>query len=70
MKITVNRVACIGSGQCALTAPEVFDQDDADGRVLVLDPAPAAHRDRSVREAAAACPVHAISLTEVADPAG
>jgi hypothetical protein len=28
-------------GQCVLTAPEVFDQDDADGVVLLLTGPPA-----------------------------
>ncbi|MEV8103203.1 hypothetical protein [Streptomyces sp. NPDC088135] len=31
----------MGTGVCALTSPEVFDQDD-DGKVTQLDPAPPA----------------------------
>lgn len=33
MRIAVNRDLCIGAGQCVLTLPELFDQDEADGRV-------------------------------------
>ena len=33
MSVVVSRDACVGAGQCALVAPDVFDQDD-DGIVL------------------------------------
>ena len=35
MRITADRDACVGSGQCVLTEPDVFDQDD-DGLVTLL----------------------------------
>ena len=41
MEINVDRDRCVGAGQCVLSAPDVFDQDD-EGLVTVLDPAPAA----------------------------
>ena len=47
MRVTVNRRACIGSGQCALAAPSVFDQSDEDGIVELLTPEP----PENVREA-------------------
>ncbi|WP_246001912.1 ferredoxin [Allorhizocola rhizosphaerae] len=54
---------CVGAGQCVLTAPEVFDQDD-DGTVVVL----AEEVDESYRallaEAAYLCPASAISFAE------
>ncbi|MGW5121613.1 ferredoxin, partial [Streptomyces noursei] len=37
MRITVDTGRCVGAGQCVLTAPDLFDQDD-DGLVTVLDP--------------------------------
>lgn len=64
MRLTVDRGRCIGSGMCALTAPEIFDQDPDDGLVLLLDPAPQPGQHASVREAAHACPVEAITVLE------
>ena len=56
MTVDVNKDVCIGAGQCALTAPGAFFQDD-DGYGAVRDPA-----DPLVPEAARACPVGAISV--------
>jgi ferredoxin len=39
-RVTADREVCVGAGNCVMTAPQVFDQDD-DGRVVVLDPDPA-----------------------------
>ncbi|MBF8184996.1 ferredoxin [Nonomuraea sp. K274] len=64
MKVTVDRDKCCGAGQCVLLAPDVFDQDEDDGIVLLLDPSPAQERHAIVREAASVCPTGAISLEE------
>ncbi|WP_181808210.1 ferredoxin [Streptomyces shenzhenensis] len=56
MNVAVNKDVCIGAGQCALTAPGAFVQDD-DGYGTVRDLA-----DPLVPEAARACPVGAISV--------
>ena len=63
MRIVVDRDACVGAGQCALAAEEVFDQDD-DGivEVLVAEPEPSA--EASVRRAASLCPAGAIALVD------
>jgi ferredoxin len=63
MKITVDEAKCCGAGQCVLIAPEVFDQRDEDGIVVLLDPDPVGRR-REAREAADVCPTAAISLVE------
>ena len=39
MSIVVQTDACVGAGQCALVAPDVFDQDD-DGIVVLLESDP------------------------------
>ncbi|MFM6977177.1 MAG: ferredoxin [Micrococcales bacterium] len=36
MKIVVKEEACVGSGQCALVAGSLFDQND-EGIVIVLN---------------------------------
>ncbi|MBF8184835.1 ferredoxin [Nonomuraea sp. K274] len=64
MKVTVDDVKCCGAGQCVLIAPEVFDQRDEDGIVILLEPEPAQDRHVAVREAAAVCPAAAIEVSE------
>lgn len=64
MKISVDQDRCCGAGQCVLTAPEVFDQRDEDGVVVLLDAEPAPELHAVVREAAAVCPAAAIAVTE------
>ena len=44
MRVNADRESCIGSGQCVLDAPDVFDQDD-DG-VVSLKTAPRRQRPR------------------------
>ncbi|UQW99758.1 ferredoxin [Streptomyces sp. RerS4] len=61
MRISVDRDRCIGAGQCALTAPAVFTQDD-DGFGEVLPGGEDGQGAPLLREAARACPVSAISL--------
>lgn len=64
LRVDVDRERCIGAGMCALTAPEVFDQDPDDGRVLLphAEP-PTAHR-AAARMAAGVCPSGAVTLRE------
>lgn len=63
MRITINADVCIGAGQCALTAPGVFTQDD-DGFSALLPGREDGAGDPLVPEAARACPVQAITVTD------
>ncbi|MGW0752154.1 ferredoxin [Streptomyces sp. NPDC002587] len=63
MHIDIDTGVCIGAGQCALTAPAVFTQDDDGFGELVPGHADGAGSPL-VREAARACPVSAISVRE------
>lgn len=63
MQISVDIEKCCGAGQCVLAAPEVFDQRDEDGVVVVLDARPPAERHDAVRQAAQLCPAAAIALS-------
>ncbi|MEN2422925.1 ferredoxin [Streptomyces rimosus] len=63
MKIDIDTSVCIGSGQCVLTAPGVFTQDD-DGFSALLPGREDGTGDPLVREAARACPVQAIAVTD------
>jgi ferredoxin len=64
MKISVDEDKCCGAGQCALIAPEVFDQREEDGIVILLDAEPGEDQYALVRESADVCPAGAITLHE------
>ncbi|MGS2806558.1 ferredoxin [Nocardia sp. MW-W600-9] len=59
LELRVDRERCIGAGMCALTAPDVFDQDPDDGRVL---PPATTLVTEAVHEAVLLCPSGAITL--------
>lgn len=67
MRVSVDADRCCGSGQCVLQAPEVFDQREEDGIVLLLDPRPGPALHAAVREAAVVCPATAITVAEGSD---
>jgi ferredoxin len=62
MAIVVQRDACVGAGQCALVAPDVFDQDD-DGIVTLLQDNPSGSDFEAAVKAVRLCPARAISIT-------
>ncbi|RDI34768.1 ferredoxin [Lentzea flaviverrucosa] len=64
MKVTVDQEKCCGAGTCVLLAPDVFDQRDEDGIVVLLDEAPPVELADVVREAASVCPGVAITVNE------
>ncbi|MGN9755905.1 ferredoxin [Streptomyces sp. SD31] len=63
-RLHIDRERCIGAGMCALTAPEVFDQDPDDGRVLLLHPEPPTAHRAAARMAAGLCPSGTITFHE------
>ncbi|MEV7360597.1 MULTISPECIES: 4Fe-4S domain-containing protein [unclassified Kitasatospora] len=62
MLIHIDQEKCCGAGHCVLAAPEVFDQREEDGIVILLDAAPPADLHQAVQDAAAVCPAAAIRL--------
>jgi ferredoxin len=60
MKVTVDAAMCIGSGNCALTAPTVFGQDPEEAVVELLDPEPPAEQHEAVLLAVQRCPAAVI----------
>jgi len=66
MKITVHEDKCCGAGSCVMAAPDVFDQRDEDGIVVLLQASPGEDQLDAVREAASICPALAIELNEAA----
>ncbi|HEY3686048.1 MAG TPA: (4Fe-4S)-binding protein [Streptosporangiaceae bacterium] len=63
MRINADTTVCIGSGQCVLTEPAVFDQDD-DGIVTLLNDRPEGEEAAHARDAVTLCPSRAITITE------
>lgn len=61
MTIHADRDACRGAGQCVFTAPDLFDQDETDGLVVLLDAHPKAGAVDDARRAIVACPNRALS---------
>ncbi|MGV9662553.1 ferredoxin [Nocardia niigatensis] len=64
MRIDIDEIKCCGGGQCVVAAPEVFDQRDEDGIVVLLDANPAAELLPKVLDAAARCPALAIRVEQ------
>ncbi|WP_405781790.1 ferredoxin [Streptomyces sp. NBC_00859] len=63
MRVTADREVCVGAGLCAMTAPEVFDQDD-EGLVTVLAADPGDEARAAAREAGMLCPSGAVRVAE------
>jgi len=64
MRIEVNREVCTGAGNCVMTAPDVFDQEDGVGLVRLLTQQPPEPAYGLVRRAAFMCPSGAITIVE------
>ncbi|WP_030440499.1 ferredoxin [Actinoplanes subtropicus] len=64
MRVTIDTEKCVSSGQCALTAPEVFSQRESDGVGVVLDEEPAPEHHDLVRQSEMYCPAAAIQLQD------
>jgi ferredoxin len=65
LKVSINQDACVGAGQCVLAAPEVFDQREEDGIVVLLAKEPGEALTAAVKKAAKLCPALAISYDEI-----
>lgn len=63
MRIKADTGACVGSGQCVLTEPAVFDQDD-DGLVALLTDHPDGQSAAQARHAVTLCPSRVLSILE------
>ncbi len=64
MKVTVEQAKCVSAGNCVAHAPQVFDQNEDDGSVVLIDAHPPDEAADAVREAAAACPAMAIHVED------
>jgi ferredoxin len=61
MKLIADRDACIGSGNCMMVSPALFDADD-DGVVVLLADEVSEGEEDHAREAVKICPASALRL--------
>jgi len=64
MRVVTDTERCVGSGQCVLTEPAVFDQSDDDGTVVLLKEHVEGEQLEAAEEAVNMCPSQALSITE------
>ncbi|MCG5218561.1 ferredoxin [Streptosporangium soli] len=64
MRVIVDEDRCVASGQCVMTAADVFDQREEDGIVVLLDPKPHRGLHDEVHNAVMLCPAGAIRVQE------
>jgi len=64
VRVRVDQGLCIGSGSCVEVVPAVFDQNEDDGIVVLLQPEPPEELHAAVRQAAQICAAHAIFVEE------
>ena len=64
IKIHIEEHKCVGAGQCVTASPEVFDQREEDGIVVLLQTQPAEGLLPSIKKAAKLCPALAIRVEE------
>ncbi|MHB6904036.1 ferredoxin [Streptomyces sp. DB-54] len=65
MHIQADTERCIGAGMCALTAPDLFDQSDHDGTVVLLRAGVCGQEvAEAARAAVEACPSGALTLAD------
>ncbi|MFD7549407.1 MULTISPECIES: ferredoxin [unclassified Streptomyces] len=63
MKVTAHLTKCRGYGSCMLEAPTVFDLDEDDNRVVVLDEEPPEELRARTERAVRSCPARALQVT-------
>ena len=64
IRIAIHPDKCIAAGHCVSAAADVFDQNEDDGIVILLNANPSSDRLEAVRTAARLCPTSAIEIIE------
>jgi ferredoxin len=64
VKVYADQDVCVGSGMCVLCLPEVFDQREDDGVVVLLraEPDPDPDQEAAVLQAVQLCPSGALRV--------
>ncbi|MFG2565525.1 ferredoxin [Streptomyces sp. NPDC048567] len=64
MRVIVDKERCVAAGSCVITSPAVFDQNEDDGKVVLLIETPDDRLREEVMESVNVCPVGALSITD------
>ena len=64
LRVEANQEDCAGHGQCLLAAPTVFDVDEREHKVIVLDPEPVEELRAAVQRAVSMCPMSALEIVD------
>ncbi|MCX5138811.1 MULTISPECIES: ferredoxin [unclassified Streptomyces] len=64
MRVIVDKERCVAAGSCVITSPAVFDQNDEDGKVVLLIETPDDRLREEVTESVNVCPVGALSIAD------
>lgn len=64
MRVIIDTEKCIASGSCVTADPDVFDQREEDGIVVLLNESPSGEHLDAVRQAVQLCPAMAIAVEE------
>ncbi|MEU1468549.1 ferredoxin [Streptomyces sp. NPDC005761] len=64
MRVIVDKERCVAAGSCVITSPAVFDQNDEDGKVVLLIETPDVNLRDEVLESVNVCPVAALSIAD------
>lgn len=62
IRVEVTESRCVAGGQCVVAAPEVFDQRDEDGVVIVLRSTLSEDQLAEAKRAERVCPASAIRV--------
>ncbi len=62
MVVKIDQSVCVGGGLCVLSSPEVFDQRDEDGVVVLRMDRPSPDQYEAVESAVRKCPSRAIKV--------
>ncbi|MBD3233150.1 MAG: ferredoxin [candidate division Zixibacteria bacterium] len=63
MKVKVDRELCSGDAICSELCPEVFEMDDENIAIVIVDEVPE-DAEEACREAVESCPESCIEITE------
>ncbi|MGQ4599832.1 ferredoxin [Nocardia sp. R6R-6] len=64
LQVLIDRDRCTSCGDCVLSVPEVFDLDDRDAKVILLDAQPDSSLLAALEQAVEDCPTDVIEIQQ------
>ena len=63
-RVVADRTKCVGGGNCVMSAPQLFAQDEDDGLVQVIKPNPGVEDIAAAELAVISCPSQALEIVD------